>query len=88
VVRYSHDIRTSDFCTRTTDTEILERRYPVRVERFAIRRGSGGAGQHKGDGIVREITFLAPIALSVLTRHRTSGPYGLVGGNNGEPGCQ
>lgn len=75
--------------TRITDAEILERRYPVHVERFAIRRGSGGAGKHRGgDSIVREITFLAPMALSVLTQHRTSGPYGMAGGENGQPGHQ
>lgn len=54
-----------------------------------MRRGSGGAGRHSGgDGIVRDMTFLAPMALSVLTQHRTSGPYGMAGGENGQPGRQ
>ncbi len=75
--------------TRITDPEILEHRYPVRLDRFAIRRGSGGAGLHRGgDGAVREITFLAPMALSILTQHRAEGPYGLEGGAPGKPGRQ
>ena len=75
--------------TRITDPEILEQRYPVRVERFAIRRGSGGAGRHRGgDGAVRELSFLQPMSLSVLTQHRTVAPYGLEGGAPGAPGAQ
>lgn len=75
--------------TRITDPEILETRYPVRLERFEVRRGSGGAGRHRGgDGVVRELTFLAPVSLSVLTQHRTEGPYGLDGGERGAPGRQ
>jgi 5-oxoprolinase (ATP-hydrolysing) len=75
--------------TRITDTETLEHRFPVRVERFAIRRGSGGAGRfHGGDGAVREITFLAPLSLSVLSQHRTVRPYGLEGGEPGLAGSQ
>ena len=75
--------------TRATDPELLEHRYPVRVDRFAIREGSGGAGQHRGgDGVVRELTFLAHVSLSVLSQHRTSGPYGLAGGRPGQPGTQ
>jgi len=75
--------------TRITDPEIIEHRYPVRVIRFARRRGSGGRGHHRGgDGIVRELEFLAPVALSVLTQHRTRGPYGMAGGEPGKPGLQ
>jgi 5-oxoprolinase (ATP-hydrolysing) len=73
--------------TRITDPEILERRYPVRLERFAVRRGSGGAGRHRGgDGAIREITFLEELELSVLGQHRRQGPYGLAGGRPGATG--
>jgi 5-oxoprolinase (ATP-hydrolysing) len=75
--------------TRITDPEIIEYRYPVRLERFALRRGSGGKGQFKGgDGVVREILFLDKMSLSVLTQHRREGPYGLEGGGAGLPGAQ
>jgi 5-oxoprolinase (ATP-hydrolysing) len=75
--------------TRITDPEVLERRYPVRLERFAVRRGSGGAGRFKGgDGAVRELTFLVPLSLSVLSQHRVERPYGLEGGAPGLPGRQ
>ena len=75
--------------TRITDAEVVEHRYPVRVERFSVRAGSGGAGKWRGgDGAVRETVFLAPMSLSVLTQHRASGPYGLAGGLPGAPGRQ
>jgi 5-oxoprolinase (ATP-hydrolysing) len=75
--------------TRITDAEILEHRYPVRVERFAIRHGSGGQGLwHGGHGAVREIVFLRPMTLSLLSQHRREGPYGLSGGGAGLPGRQ
>jgi 5-oxoprolinase (ATP-hydrolysing) len=75
--------------TRATDPEVLERRYPVRLERFAVRRGSGGAGRRRGgDGAVRELTFLEPAQLSVLTQHRRERPYGVAGGQPGAPGRQ
>jgi 5-oxoprolinase (ATP-hydrolysing) len=75
--------------TRITDPEVLEHRYPVRLERFAVRRGSGGAGRWPGgDGAVREITFLAPMALSLLTQHRVERPYGVGGGEPGASGRQ
>lgn len=75
--------------TRITDPEVIEARYPVRVERFAVRRGSGGAGQWRGgDGAVREMTFLEPMSLSLLTQHRVAGPRGMHGGEPGAPGRQ
>ncbi|MDY7094250.1 MAG: hydantoinase B/oxoprolinase family protein [Acidobacteriota bacterium] len=75
--------------TRITDPEILEHRYPVRLDRFAIRRGSGGAGRWRGgEGVVRELTFLEPVSLSLLTQHRQAGPYGIEGGYPGTPGRQ
>ena len=75
--------------TRITDAEIIEHRYPVRLLRFAIRRGSGGDGAHRGgDGVVRELEFLAPMSLSLLTQHRTQAPQGLAGGGAGQPGQQ
>jgi 5-oxoprolinase (ATP-hydrolysing) len=75
--------------TRITDPEILEHRYPVRLHRFAIRRGSGGAGRFRGgDGAVREIEFLTPVSLSLLTQHRVEAPYGLEGGAPGKRGRQ
>ena len=75
--------------TRITDPEVVEHRYPVRVDRFAVRAGSGGAGRWRGgDGAVRELTFLRPMSLSVLTQHRVEGPYGVAGGLSGAPGRQ
>jgi 5-oxoprolinase (ATP-hydrolysing) len=75
--------------TRITDVEVLEHRYPVRVERFAVRTGSGGAGEwHGGDGVVREIRFLQPMSLSLLAQHRVERPYGMAGGEAGAPGRQ
>lgn len=75
--------------TRITDPEILERKYPVRLERFAIRRGSGGAGVFRGgDGAERTIRFLAPMSLSLLTQRRVHGPRGGDGGDPGAPGEQ
>lgn len=75
--------------TRITDPEILEHRHPVRLERFALRPGSGGAGRfHGGDGLVRELTFLQAASVSVLTQHRVEAPYGLAGGKPGARGRQ
>lgn len=75
--------------TRITDAEIMEKRYPVRVERFAIRRFSGGEGQwNGGNGIERHIRFLAPVSLSLITQHRREAPYGLAGGESGATGKQ
>ncbi|MEX2582711.1 MAG: hydantoinase B/oxoprolinase family protein [Gemmatimonadota bacterium] len=75
--------------TRITDAEVLEHRYPVRLERFSVRRRSGGSGESSGgDGAVREITFLEAMTLSLLTQHRRVRPYGMDGGGDGEPGRQ
>lgn len=75
--------------TRITDPEILERRYPVRLERFAIRRDSGGAGRWRGgDGVLREYRFLRRLELSLLSQHRVEAPFGAAGGGPGERGRQ
>lgn len=75
--------------TKITDPEILEFRYPIRLDNFSVRQGSGGNGQFKGgDGISRTFTFLDELTLTVLTQHRTEGPYGLKGGASGKPGRQ
>ncbi|QYX58128.1 hydantoinase B/oxoprolinase family protein [Roseovarius sp. SCSIO 43702] len=73
--------------TRMTDPEVLEWRFPVRVEQFTIRRGSGGAGKHRGgDGIIRRLKFLEPMTTTVLTSHRVVPPSGLNGGKPGKVG--
>jgi len=70
-----------------TPAEAFEHQYPVRVRRYGIRDGSGGAGRHKGgDGIVRELEFLAPADVTLLSDRRERGPYGLAGGAPGQPG--
>ncbi len=75
--------------TAVTDPEILEFRYPVRLRRFALRRGSGGGGHRRGgEGLIRELEFLRPLRLSLLTQHRGEGPYGMAGGEAGAPGRQ
>jgi 5-oxoprolinase (ATP-hydrolysing) len=74
--------------TRLTDAEVLEIRCPVRLREFSIRRGSGGAGAHRGgDGITRKLEFLRPLEVSLLTQRRGAyAPYGLHGGASGAPG--
>ena len=73
--------------TRITDPEIMELRYPVRLDAFKIRKNSGGKGCFKGgDGIFRKLTFLAPVELSVLSQHRIVAPFGLQGGGKGKLG--
>jgi 5-oxoprolinase (ATP-hydrolysing) len=75
--------------TRITDPEIMEHRYPVRLERFEIQPNTGGKGKYRGgNGVVREIRFLENVELSVLTQRRKSGPYGMEGGEAGQPGKQ
>lgn len=73
--------------TRLTDPEVLEHRYPVRLERFEIRRGSGGKGVHDGgDGVRRVLTALTPLTGSLLSQHRLEPPYGLHSGMPGRCG--
>ena len=73
--------------TRLTDPEVLEWRFPVLIEEFAVRRGSGGAGRWRGgDGAVRRIRFLEPMTAAILSGHRRLPPYGMAGGNPGHIG--
>ncbi|GAA3154003.1 hypothetical protein GCM10017687_84810 [Streptomyces echinatus] len=74
--------------SRLTDPEILEWRLPVRLEEFAVRRGSGGAGRWRGgDGAVRRVRFLEPMTVSTLSQHRRVPPYGMAGGAPGALGA-
>jgi 5-oxoprolinase (ATP-hydrolysing) len=73
--------------TRITDSEVLESRFPVRVRELSIRRGSGGAGRHRGgDGVVRELEMLEPVHASIVSERRATLPFGLAGGHSGQPG--
>ena len=73
--------------SRLTDPEVLEWRFPVLLESFAIRRGSGGAGRHHGgDGVVRRIRFREAMTAAILSGHRRVPPYGLLGGAPGALG--
>jgi 5-oxoprolinase (ATP-hydrolysing) len=75
--------------TRITDPEILEMRYPVRLRRFAIRKGSGGQGQQRGgDGVIRAIEFLEPMTATIIASRRAIAPFGLAGGGPGACGAQ
>jgi 5-oxoprolinase (ATP-hydrolysing) len=75
--------------SRLTDPEILERRFPVRVETFGVRHGSGGDGERRGgDGALRRIRFLAPMDAALLSSRREHAPQGLAGGSPGLPGRQ
>jgi N-methylhydantoinase B/oxoprolinase/acetone carboxylase alpha subunit len=70
-----------------TPVEAFEHQYPLRIRRYQIRRGSGGRGRHNGgDGLVRELEFLAPCEVTILSDRRARGPYGLNGGEAGKPG--
>lgn len=74
--------------SRLTDPEVLEWRLPVRLDEFAVRRGSGGAGQWRGgDGAVRRIRFHEPMTVSTLSQHRRVPPYGMAGGEPGALGA-
>jgi 5-oxoprolinase (ATP-hydrolysing) len=71
--------------TRITDPEILESRYPVLLREFSLRHGSGGEGLYRGgDGLIREIEFLKPLQVAILSERRVYAPYGMAGG---EPGA-
>ncbi|MGE5564040.1 MAG: hydantoinase B/oxoprolinase family protein [Bacillota bacterium] len=73
--------------SRLTDPEILETRLPVRLDQFAVRRGSGGEGAHRGgDGVVRAVTFLEPMRANILANRRRVPPRGIEGGSDAQPG--
>jgi 5-oxoprolinase (ATP-hydrolysing) len=73
--------------TRITDAEVMELRYPVYLNRFEIRENSGGEGEFKGgDGIIREVTFLEDVEVSLLRQHLIQKPFGLNGGGDGKVG--
>lgn len=73
--------------TRITDAEVFERRYPVLLKEFGLRRGTGGKGTHAGgDGVIRDIEFRMPLTVSILSERRVFRPYGLEGGHDGAVG--
>ena len=73
--------------TRITDPEVLEARFPVVLCQFSLRPGSGGAGCFRGgDGVVREIEFLRPLTVNILSERRVHAPWGLHGGGDGKRG--
>jgi 5-oxoprolinase (ATP-hydrolysing) len=73
--------------SRLTDPEVLEWRFPVRLESFAIRHGSGGEGAHRGgDGAIRRVRFLEPMTAVMLANHRRIAPFGVAGGEPGAKG--
>ncbi|KAF5510264.1 Uncharacterized protein CGCS363_v003719 [Colletotrichum siamense] len=73
--------------TRITDPEVLEKRYPVLLHEFSIRKGSGGLGRRRGgDGCVRDIEFRRPMQVSILSERRVIAPYGMAGGEEGQRG--
>ena len=73
--------------SKCTDPEVLEARFPIRIRRFELRRGSGGKGaQAGGDGLIRELEFLSAMRVSVLSERRAVPPYGMRGGGPGAPG--
>jgi len=75
--------------TRMTDPEVLELRYPVRLEHFGLRRGSGGGGRWRGgDGSIRRLRFLEPMTAVIVASRRTVAPFGLAGGAPGAAGAQ
>lgn len=83
----AHAVHTHMTNTRLTDPEVLEQRYPVRLHTFGLRPDSGGTGQHRGgNGVIRELEFLKPLAVSMLCQRRSRAPYGLQGGGDGACG--
>lgn len=86
-VRGASGIHTHMTNSLNTPIEALERALPVRVVRYAYRKGSGGAGRHPGgDGLVRELEALSPIEGTLLADRRRTAPWGLAGGGDGRPG--
>ena len=80
-------VQTNMTNSRLTDPEILEFRFPVRLESYAIRHGSGGAGQWQGgNGGVRKVRFLEPMTAAILSNNRVHAPFGMAGGGNGATG--
>ncbi|MDP2117755.1 MAG: hydantoinase B/oxoprolinase family protein, partial [Brevundimonas sp.] len=74
--------------SRLTDPEVLETRFPVLLEEFSIRRGSGGDGANRGgDGAVRRVRFLEPLTAAILSNHRRTAPFGAAGGEDGAVGA-
>jgi 5-oxoprolinase (ATP-hydrolysing) len=70
--------------SRMTDPEVLEWRFPVRLEEFSVRTNTGGAGRHKGgDGVTRKLRFLEPMTVNLITGHRINPTYALAGGQPG-----
>jgi 5-oxoprolinase (ATP-hydrolysing) len=75
--------------TRMTDPEIMELRYPVRVEAFSLRKNSAGTGKFSGgNGAFRKIRFLAPMTATIVASRRNVAPFGLQGGGDGATGRQ
>src|SRR5699024_9811078 len=73
--------------TLNTPIEALEMEYPMRVERYELREGSGGGGKHRGgDGLIRAIRILEPASLSLISDRRRHAPQGARGGQDGAPG--
>jgi 5-oxoprolinase (ATP-hydrolysing) len=73
--------------SRLTDPEVLEWRFPVRLESFSIRENSGGAGKYRGgEGVDRRMRFLQPMTVNMIAGHRVVPPYGLEGGESGAVG--
>jgi N-methylhydantoinase B len=74
--------------TRNTPIESLEQAYPLRIDEYAVRRGSGGAGRHRGgDGVVRRYRVLEPCTVTLVTERRRHQPSGAAGGAPGTTGC-
>ncbi|MGB3626015.1 MAG: hydantoinase B/oxoprolinase family protein, partial [Henriciella sp.] len=85
----AHAVHTHMTNTRITDPEIFELRYPMRIERFAIRQGSGGAGAHRGgDGAIRTIFVLTACEATLVASSRKAAPFGLGAGEAGKVGEQ
>jgi 5-oxoprolinase (ATP-hydrolysing) len=73
--------------SRLTDPEILESRYPILIERFGVRRGSGGEGEWRGgDGAVRVVRFREAMTAAMLSNRRSTAPFGVSGGGEAKPG--